>query len=113
MISHWTHLKHLLSRILLYHRFFVTKNGSIGMAPAGTQTGDDLYILEGEGTPIVLRPCPPPPPSLESTNEYLKIRHGTLDPAWRRASQKVFKFVGHCYVHGMMDKGESFFEDEL
>lgn len=105
------HLKHLISRILLYHRLIVTQSGYIGMAPARTQTGDVLYILEGGGTPIVLRPCPRPRPCWEDTYEYLTTRHGTLDPARRRTDQTVFKFVGHCYVHGMMDKGESFFEN--
>lgn len=55
-------------------RFFVTDSGHIGLAPVGTNAGDQLCIFFGGHVPYVLR--------------------GQGDH---------HKFIGECYVHGIMD----------
>ncbi|CAF9942173.1 hypothetical protein IMSHALPRED_003398 [Imshaugia aleurites] len=60
-------------------KFFTTKEGSIGLAPAATKSGDRVCILLGCRNPMVFRP--------NKSGSY--------------------KVVGACYVHGMAD-GEAF-----
>jgi len=55
-------------------RFFVTKNGLMGVGPDGMKEGDIIGILFGGRVPYVLRP----------------VGDG-------------FRFVGECYVSGLMN----------
>ncbi|EAT90238.2 hypothetical protein SNOG_02026 [Parastagonospora nodorum SN15] len=55
-------------------RFFVTKNGLMGVGPDGMKEGDAIGILFGGRVPYVLRP----------------VDNG-------------FRFVGECYVSGLMN----------
>lgn len=63
--------------------FFVTKQGYIGIGPAGMQAGDEVYALIGGQVPFVLRP--------QNQNE--------------RASEPIeqFELLAECYVHGIMN----------
>ena len=56
-------------------RFFVTSTGLCGMGPRGMQAGDSVCLFYGGDVPYVLRP----------------------------AGDGLYTFVGHCYLHGMMD----------
>lgn len=64
----------------LNRRFLVTKGGYIGWEPAETVVGDRIVLIQGAASPFVVRP---------------------VGYRWR--------FVGECFVHGVMF-GESFSE---
>jgi hypothetical protein len=55
-------------------RFFTTENGYMGLSPSLARIGDKIVILLGGKTPFILR----------------------------RLGQKGYRFIGECYVHGMM-----------
>ncbi|KAK4445261.1 heterokaryon incompatibility protein-domain-containing protein [Podospora aff. communis PSN243] len=63
-------------------RFFMTESGLIGMGPWYTAVGDKVTILSGGRMPFILRRAE---------------RDGKAD---------CYTYVGHAYVHGIMD-GES------
>jgi hypothetical protein len=54
----------------------ITENGFLGPVPKGAFIGDEVYALFGGDVPYILRPT---------------------------AEDKESQFVGHCYVHGIMD----------
>ena len=55
--------------------FFTTADGDIGLAPIATKPGDQVCVLLGCQTPLVLRPC----------------------------GDESHKVVGECYIDGFMD----------
>ncbi|KAE9364913.1 HET-domain-containing protein, partial [Stipitochalara longipes BDJ] len=55
-------------------RFFTTRNGYMGLCPSLATIGDKIVILLGGKTPFILR----------------------------KTSKKGYRFIGECYVHGMM-----------
>ncbi|KAN0088998.1 HET domain containing protein [Hyaloscypha variabilis] len=56
-------------------RFFTTKNGYMGLSPYSSRIGDSIVILLGGRTPFILR----------------------------RTRKGGYRFIGECYVHGMMN----------
>lgn len=54
-------------------RFFITTSGRIGLGPQTMRVNDIVVVLHGGKWPFVLRP-----------------------------KGDVYKFIGHCYVHGIM-----------
>jgi hypothetical protein len=54
----------------------IAENGFLGPVSKGAFIGDEVYVLLGGDVPRILRPT---------------------------AEDKEFQFVGHCYVHGIMD----------
>lgn len=60
--------------------FFISTQGYIGMGPEDTQVGDEVYVLFGGCVPFILR-------------ERLQARE----------TSGSHTFVGHAYVHGIMD----------
>jgi len=60
-------------------RFFITQKGLIGLGPAEAAIGDGVYVIRGGRVPFILR---------------LAQRGSRVD--W-------FIYVGHAYVHGIMD----------
>lgn len=64
--------------------FFVTQTGLIGLGSLDTEARDYVFVLDGGRMPFVLR------------------GEGTLsgDPSFSGGS---FSYVGHAYVHGIMD----------
>jgi len=64
-------------RRLLARKLFTTWRGYIGMGPPNLRQGDCIYILLGCSLPVVLRPC-------------------------GENSERLFKFVGECYIHSIM-----------
>jgi hypothetical protein len=63
-------------------RFFISEKGYIGLAAPNTAPGDKIAVLFGGKVPYILR-----------RNEPSSL--GTSDTTW--------KFLGDCYVHGIMD----------
>lgn len=55
--------------------FFITENGFVGLAPRAARRGDQLYVLLGCQSPMLLRP----------------------------EEDCRFSVVGECYAHGLMD----------
>lgn len=79
------HSKSVFSRIrgvmgAKIRRLMVTKEGYIGVAPRRAQKGDIVCVLYGCSVPVVLRKC--------DTDD---------------GSANFCKFVGECYVDGIMD----------
>jgi hypothetical protein len=54
---------------------FSTTDGYIGLGPKNSRGGDVVVIILGAGVPFILRPT----------------------------NQGVYRLVGECYVHGIMD----------
>jgi len=65
------------SPIAMQRRLLVTEGGSVGMAPPGAEKGDIACVLLGCSVPVVLR----------------KSNDG---------SGEAYKFIGECYIHGIM-----------
>ncbi|OCL13303.1 hypothetical protein AOQ84DRAFT_372307 [Glonium stellatum] len=59
----------------LNRRLFISHDGYIGLGPASTREGDELYLIKGGRTPFVLR----------------------------RNTRRHYELVGDCYAHGLMD----------
>jgi hypothetical protein len=72
---------------IVWRRFFVTKGGSIGIGPADTQVGDDVYVLGGGRQPLTLR----------KSETVFSLPGTEIEP------QLCHTLVGDCYVHGIMD----------
>ena len=69
-------------------KFFVTRNGYLGLGPDGMQPGDDVYLVSGSNVPFVLR----------------KVDSSEIDlPKEALSSYPVFRLIGDGYVHGAMD----------
>ncbi|KAF2441983.1 hypothetical protein P171DRAFT_474502 [Karstenula rhodostoma CBS 690.94] len=64
----------------LSRRLFFTRNGDVGLAPASTRPGDQVFYVAGGATPLVLRGC----------------TDGGLT--------QHYEVVGDCYVLGMNDE---------
>ncbi|KIV87472.1 hypothetical protein PV11_03015 [Exophiala sideris] len=60
----------------IFKRFFMLRNGYMGLAPARSQTGDTVYIVGGSNTPLVIR------------------RRGE--------GNRRYMIVGECFVFGLM-----------
>ena len=69
---------HLNAYLYPQRRFFVSEAGFMGLAPASTQKGDQLWFLSGAEVPFILRPK--------------MVEDGV----------KCFELVGEAYVHGLM-----------
>jgi hypothetical protein len=61
-----------------FRKFCVTEEGRMAIVPAGSAPGDVICIFKGARTPFLLR----------------RVADGESD---------VYKLVGSCYVHGVMD----------
>ena len=68
-----------MSGMMLQRRLCVTEQGFLGVVSQSAKVGDQLFILKGGRVPFVLR-----------------------DDASTQ-SQARFRFVGECYVHGVMN----------
>jgi len=67
-------------------RFFVTRQGYIGLGPAETQCGDQVHILRGARLPFLLRE--------------------TRSPIHPQVDGAAYRMVGEAYVHGIT-RGEA------
>ncbi|KIX09356.1 uncharacterized protein Z518_00435 [Rhinocladiella mackenziei CBS 650.93] len=79
----WSEVCESLHGMIINQNFFITKRGYIGIGPATTVRGDEVWVLFGAKVPFILRP---------STNE-------------RRGDEKIPKYtlVGNTFVYGIMD----------
>lgn len=68
----------LFSSLLLplcFRRFMTTTKGYVGFVPRRSQVNDLIFVLMGSNLPLVLRPC----------------------------ENGLYKLVGECYIHGIME----------
>ena len=74
------HMQYSQSAAHVYNsrRLFTTRSGYLCVGPASTQLNDQIWVVSGGVTPLVLRPLD------SGVGQY-------------------FKLVGEVYVHGMMD----------
>jgi hypothetical protein len=69
-------------------KFFVTRNGYLGLGPCDISPGDEVYLISGSKVPFVLR----------------KVEHlENVSPENGSSSSAVFRIIGDAYVHGIMD----------
>lgn len=72
----YKHFEHAVTISSTGRRMFRTEDGHLGLGPSGIQKGDEVFLIKGCKTPMVLRP--------------------TRDPA-------QWTLVGACYLHGFME----------
>ncbi|PVH69821.1 hypothetical protein DL98DRAFT_438238 [Cadophora sp. DSE1049] len=70
-------------------RLFVTHRGYIGLGPAETQCGDEVYVLRGARLPFLLRRA--------------------QCPIGLEVSGPAYRMVGESYIHGIV-RGEALHE---
>jgi hypothetical protein len=68
-------------------KFFITSNGSLGLGPPEMQVGDEVWIVYGGLTPLILRP----------KEDY------SFHPPNSEVGQRCHRFVGDSYICGIMD----------
>lgn len=68
---------------VLRRRLCILAKGFIGLCPARTEIGDDMYVVDHSRAPIFLRP--------------VSETHGS------ELCSQSFRALGHGYVHGLMD----------
>ncbi|KAI0161714.1 hypothetical protein GGR52DRAFT_137006 [Hypoxylon sp. FL1284] len=66
-------------------RFFISRQGYIGLAPLGTEVGDLVCVLAGGRAPFIVRPVQ------QSEGDH------------QATSKAVCRLLGDSYVHGLMD----------
>ncbi|KAJ4309745.1 hypothetical protein N0V84_011333 [Fusarium piperis] len=76
----------LIGGITLNTAMFMTESGYLGLGPAETQVGDEVWCLFGSYMPFVLR-------SMEKTREVVT----------GEGEKPLHLVLGICYVHGAMD----------
>ena len=72
---HSTALSNAMLKFTVGRRLCVTTGGYLGRVPFGSEAGDTICILFGGCVPFVLREC----------------------------DEGTFKFIGECYIHGVME----------
>ncbi|OCK72944.1 hypothetical protein K432DRAFT_273065, partial [Lepidopterella palustris CBS 459.81] len=58
-----------------------TADGRLGVVPATTQIGDEIFVIRGMQTPYVLHAAP---------------AENSTDDVW-------YRIVGECYIDGIME----------
>ncbi|WAO94944.1 HET domain-containing protein [Fusarium falciforme] len=76
----------LIGGITLNTAMFMTESGYLGLGPAETQVGDEVWCLFGSWMPFVLRP----------TGKTQEVVAG-------KGEKPLRSVLGICYVHGAMD----------
>jgi hypothetical protein len=84
-------------------RFFVTKNGYIGIAPKTTVAGDRAYVFKNSRVPFIVRPHRSL--SCEGGRWESLIGHsdGHHGGGICRKVHECFQLVGDCFAYGFMD----------
>ncbi|KAH7246888.1 heterokaryon incompatibility protein-domain-containing protein [Fusarium solani] len=85
----------LIGGITLNTTMFMTESGYLGLGPAETQVGDEVWCLFGSWMPFVLRP----------TGKTREVVAGERE-------KPLYSVLGICYVHGAMD-GEAADDENL
>lgn len=83
VLTRASEFENLLHRNPTY-RLFRTTRGYVGLGPKSLRSGDQVHVIGGLHTPVVLRP---------------------VKPAFRDEDEH-FRFIGSAYVHGLM-QGEA------
>ena len=104
-------LHKFLGDVLQKHRFVITCQGYMGLAPPDSIPGDVVVVFGGPGTPFVIRDLPVTAlaeleaesfnPRLESTD----ANHVRTVPS--ESGTRMSELRGPCYLQGVMD-GELF-----
>jgi hypothetical protein len=86
-------------------KFFVTRNGFIGIGPANLQRGDAVYIVLGSRVPLIMRHRPQSTRCLQESVrnlfDYPGVQANT--EVCNRLHDDIYALVGDAYVHGVMD----------
>jgi hypothetical protein len=72
-------------------RFFVTREGYLGMGPNALQAGDEVYVINGSNFPFVLKKSDCSNLDRQPEDEIQMIPF------------PIFRLIGDCYVHTIMD----------
>lgn len=76
-------------RLCHNRRLCLSRCGLLGLCPKFVESGDIIVVLNGSSVPSILRP----------TSQFPS---GLSHSASRAAKLPKFKFVGECYLHGVM-----------
>ena len=105
--------EHRFKRYFFSRTLFLTRGGYLGLGPATTKPGDEVWLVAGARTPFVMRGVPRDKGKGRAVD---RDRHGGKqgpEPVGAVVEQIVEdggvcrRFVGESYVHGIMD-GEAF-----
>ena len=105
--------EHRFKRYFFSRTLFLTRGGYLGLGPATTKPGDEVWLVAGARTPFVMRGVPRDKGKGRAVDG---VRHGGKqgqEPVGAVVEQIVEdggvcrRFVGESYVHGIMD-GEAF-----
>lgn len=84
-------LMQIIQRVLTRRRFFDTYLSNMpGVGPPDISVGDEIWIVAGGNTPLILRP----------SNQTFR------SPEDDSIEHKCYTFIGDCYLYGVM-KGEA------
>lgn len=75
--AHYNDIMEIAASLLNRLRFFCTRNGCLGVSKGPVLTGDQIFIIPGCRTPMLLRVL--------------------------GSSTRTYSIVSFCYVHGAMD----------
>ncbi|QDS68042.1 hypothetical protein FKW77_009687 [Venturia effusa] len=86
-------------------RFFLTDNGTMGLAPLDTRARDLIFILPGGRTPFVLRKGRLMDRPAEAQRLSVFDGHSDEFVLYYRSTSRIasYSMVGDCYAHGFMD----------
>lgn len=87
-------------------KFFVTRNGFIGIGPANLQWGDVIYIVLGSRVPLIMRRRPQSTQCLQESVKNLFDYPGGVQintEICNGLHDDIHALVGDAYVHGVMD----------
>jgi hypothetical protein len=87
--------------------FGVTEKGRMGLFLQGCETGDEVCLIEGTGTPFVLKRVGET--ELGDAEETVVSKDIVDIEGWDESENKntercpLYELVGAAYVHGVMD----------
>ncbi|KAI1129808.1 HET-domain-containing protein [Nemania abortiva] len=72
-----------MSGAIMQRSFFISREGYMGLGPLGIEVGDHLCVLAGGRAPFIVR-------AVQQSDD-------------KATSRFVCRFLGDCYIHGLMD----------
>lgn len=77
----------LIRNSVRVYKFWLTRQGFLGMGPQTLEKGDEVFVVKGSRLPLIFRPIE------DTIAQNLGIS----------GHERGYFFVGQCYLHGFMD----------
>lgn len=86
-------------------RMYVTKGGKIGLAPAGTEIGDEVHVVLGAAVPFILRRKEEVVGTKEETKKDAEVdtKEGTTVGSVTDDTRTPYTIVGNCFQLDIMN----------